>query len=254
MEHGNRSVLRIGVLGAGPIAQFAHLEACRKAANAELYALCDAAEDLLERVAAVHPPQVTHTDYDAMLADSALDAVAIATPVATHATLAEQVLATGKHCFVEKPLAQNSTDAERLVEAAADAGRVLMVGHLLEYHPGLEMLGDMAAAGELGDIHYIYGNRLNLGKLRADENALWSLGAHDVSVLLRLTGEEPCEVQARGGSYMRESVEECEGLARAVAESGRVLQVGTMRRFDPAIAFARDFVRDQLGEVLTMRA
>ena len=83
-----------------------------------------------------------------------------------------------------------------------------MVGHLLEYHPGLEMLGDMAAAGELGDIHYIYGNRLNLGKLRAEENALWSLGAHDVSVLLRLAGEEPYECTAVGESYMREGVED----------------------------------------------
>ncbi len=83
-----------------------------------------------------------------------------------------------------------------------------MVGHLLEYHPGLEMLGDIAAAGELGDIHYVYGNRLNLGKLRAEENALWSLGAHDVSVLLRLAGEEPYECTAVGESYMREGVED----------------------------------------------
>ncbi len=106
----------------------------------------------------------------------------MATPVPTHASIAERVLAAGKHCFVEKPLAQSAADAERVVDAAKEAGRVLMVGHLLEYHPGLEMLRDVADSGELGDIHYIYGNRLNLGKLRAEENALWSLGAHDVSV------------------------------------------------------------------------
>ena len=109
---------------------------------------------------------------------------------------------------MEKPLAQSAADAERVVQAAEDAGRTLMVGHLLEYHPGLEMLNEMAAGGELGDIHYIYGNRLNLGKLRAEENALWSLGAHDVSVLLRLAGEEPYEIQARGESYMRPGVED----------------------------------------------
>ena len=93
--------------------------------------------------------------------------------------------------------------------AAADAnGRTLMVGHLLEYHPGVVKLKQLIDDGELGRILYIYGNRLNLGKLRADENALWSLGAHDVSVLLRLAGEEPYEVEARGESYMREGIED----------------------------------------------
>jgi predicted dehydrogenase len=94
------------------------------------------------------------------------------------------------------------------VAAARDAGRVLMVGHLLEYHPGVERLKQIADSGDLGDLHYIYSNRLNLGKLRADENALWSLGAHDVSVVLRLTGEEPSEAHAMGESYMREGIED----------------------------------------------
>jgi predicted dehydrogenase len=94
------------------------------------------------------------------------------------------------------------------VAASEAAGRILMVGHLLEYHPGVAKLKEIADAGELGDIHYVYSNRLNLGKLRADENALWSLGAHDVSVLLHLLDEEPSEVQARGESYMRPPVED----------------------------------------------
>jgi predicted dehydrogenase len=118
------------------------------------------------------------------------------------------VLAAGKHCFVEKPLAQSVAEAETVAEAAERAGRVLMVGHLLEYHPGVEKLKEIADAGELGDIHYVYSNRLNLGKLRADENALWSLGAHDVAVILRLAGEEPSEVYAHGESYMRPGVED----------------------------------------------
>jgi predicted dehydrogenase len=143
-----------------------------------------------------------------MLADPELDAVCVATPVSTHAALAERVLAAGKHCFVEKPLAQSVAEAERVVDAADRAGKLLMVGHLLEYHPGLEQLKGYASSGELGDIHYIYGNRLNLGKLRAEENALWSLGAHDVSVLLRLAGEEPYHCQAVGESYMRDGVED----------------------------------------------
>jgi predicted dehydrogenase len=118
------------------------------------------------------------------------------------------VLQAGKHCFVEKPLAQSVEGAERAVAAAEAAGRVLMVGHLLEYHPGVTKLKEIADSGELGAIHYIYSNRLNLGKLREDENALWSLGAHDVSVVLLLAGEEPYEVEARGEAYMRPGIED----------------------------------------------
>ena len=132
----------------------------------------------------------------------------LATPVPTHAALAERVLRAGKHCFVEKPLAQSVADAERAVAAAAESGRMLMVGHLLEYHPGVAKLKEIADSGELGEIHYIYSNRLNLGKLRADENALWSLGAHDVSVVLHLADEEPYELDARGESYMQPGIED----------------------------------------------
>jgi predicted dehydrogenase len=128
--------------------------------------------------------------------------------VPTHAELSITVLEAGKHCFVEKPLATSAADAERAVRAAEQSGRVLMVGHLLEYHPAVTRLKEMIDAQELGPLFYVYGNRLNLGKLRADENALWSLGAHDVSVVLRLAGEEPHEWSARGESYMRDGVED----------------------------------------------
>jgi predicted dehydrogenase len=161
----------------------------------ELAWCCDSSEAARERVAP-------------LLADDELDAVVLATPVPTHAPLAVRVLEAGKHCFVEKPLGVTVEEAERAVAAARDADRVLMVGHLLEYHPGVRMLADLWASGELGDVFYIYGNRLNLGKVRADENALWSLGAHDVSVLLALAGEDPFEVQARGESYLRPGVED----------------------------------------------
>jgi len=176
--------------------------------DAELAWICDENESARGRMADAFPEAGATADLDDLLSDPQLDAVAIATPVPTHAALAQRVLAAGKHCFVEKPLAQSAQDAERVVESAREAQRTLMVGHLLEYHPGLEMLGDLASGGDLGDIHYIYGNRLNLGKLRAEENALWSLGAHDVSVLLRLAGEEPYEVSAKGECYMRPGVED----------------------------------------------
>jgi predicted dehydrogenase len=176
--------------------------------DSELAWICDASEDARARWSSEFPSARATGDLDDLLSDDTLDAVAIATHVPSHAELAELALDAGKHCFVEKPLAQSVAEAERVVEAAERSGRVLMVGHLLEYHPGIEKLKELVASGELGDIRYIYGNRLNLGKLRADENALWSLGAHDVSVVLRLAGEEPYECRAVGESYMREGVED----------------------------------------------
>jgi predicted dehydrogenase len=176
--------------------------------GAELAWICDASQEALEHWARQFPSVRRAAEVDELLADASLDAVAVATPVPTHAELARRTLEAGKHCFVEKPLAQSVSDAEQVAAAAEESGRVLMVGHLLEYHPGVEKLKEIADSGELGEIHYIYGNRLNLGKLRADENALWSLGAHDVSVVLRLVGEEPSQVQAFGESYMRPGVED----------------------------------------------
>ena len=176
--------------------------------DTEVRWLCDADEEALARAAATLRVARTTGSLDEVLVDSEVDAVLLATPVPTHADLAVQVLQAGKHCFVEKPLAQSSADAERAVEAAQAAGRILMVGHLLEYHPGVRKLKEIADSGELGEIHYIYSNRLNLGKLRADENALWSLGAHDVSVVLHLADEEPFELDARGESYMRAGIED----------------------------------------------
>jgi predicted dehydrogenase len=162
-----------------------------------------------EKLARAHPTARATAALDDLLNDPQLDAVVLATPVPTHADLAVRVLEAGKHCFVEKPLATTVADAERAVDAAARTGRTLMVGHLLEYHPGLRALKELSDSGELGDeIFYIYGNRLNLGKLRADENALWSLGAHDVSVVLTLAEGDPVEISAHGASYVRDGVED----------------------------------------------
>jgi predicted dehydrogenase len=176
--------------------------------EAELAWLCDESQERLERHGATFPGSRTTTSLDDLLADETLDAVVLATPVPTHSALALKVLQAGKHCFVEKPLAQSVEEAEQVVAAARAADRVLMVGHLLEYHPGVESLKQLVDGGELGDVRYIYSNRLNLGVLRPDENALWSLGAHDVSVILRLAGEEPHECRAVGESYMQEGIED----------------------------------------------
>jgi len=199
--------MRVGVVGLGYwgpnlARNFASLP------GVELAWVCDASEEPRAAAAARFPGARATASFDELLADDTLDAVVIATPVPTHADLAVRALEAGKHCFVEKPLAQSVADAERAVRAAEAAGRVLMVGHLLEYHPGIRKLAELAASGELGELFYLYGNRLNLGKLRTDENALWSLGAHDVSVVLSLAGEEPSEITARGESYMNPPIED----------------------------------------------
>jgi predicted dehydrogenase len=199
--------VRIGVVGLGYwgpnlARNFDALPGC------ELAWICDGSFERLDAFRGRFPHARETTELDELLTDPDLDAVAIATPVPSHAALALRVLEAGKHVFVEKPLAQSVDDAEEVAAAADLRGRTLMVGHLLEYHPGLERLKELVGSGDLGKVHYIYGNRLNLGKLRADENALWSLGAHDVSVLLWLTEEEPIECHAHGESYMREGIED----------------------------------------------
>jgi predicted dehydrogenase len=176
--------------------------------GAELAWLCDSSEEALQRWGRAFPAARATSRLDDLLDDASLDAVVVATPVSTHAELALRVLAAGKHCFVEKPLALSGREAEEVVESARAAERVLMVGHLLEYHPGVERLADLVRSGELGELRYIYSNRLNLGKHRQDENALWSLGAHDLSVILMLAGEEPYEWSAMGESYVKPGVED----------------------------------------------
>jgi predicted dehydrogenase len=176
--------------------------------GAELAWLCDASEEAVQRWGSAFPRARTTMRLDDLLEDDSVDAVVVATPVPTHAELATRVLEAGKHCFVEKPLARTEEEADGVIRAAQTADRVLMVGHLLEYHPGVERLAEVVRSGELGELRYIYSNRLNLGKDRPDENALWSLGAHDVSVILRLAGEEPFSCDARGGSYLRPNVED----------------------------------------------
>ncbi len=197
------AVVGLGYWGPNLARNFDAIPGC------ELRWCCDPSAEARERIASRFPLARVTGDLAEVLADDTLDAVVLATPVASHAEVAVRVLEAGKHCFVEKPLAQSVAGAELVVAAADAAQRVLMVGHLLEYHPGVQQLKELTESGELGErIYYIYGNRLNLGKLRADENALWSLGAHDVSVVLYLAGEEPWEVVAHGESYVQKRVED----------------------------------------------
>ena len=204
---GPPAPVRVGVVGLGYwgpnlARNFAAIPGC------ELAWLCDASPQARAKLEPSFPSARSTGSIEDLLGDDQLDAVVLATPVPTHAQLAIAVADAGKHCFVEKPLATTAADAERAVAAAARAGKILMVGHLLEYHPAVARLKELIDSDELGALYYIYGNRLNLGKLRADENALWSLGAHDVSVALHLIDEEPEECIAHGASYVRESVQD----------------------------------------------
>lgn len=204
---GGEAPVRVGVAGLG----YWGPNLARNLAalpGVELAWLCDAAEPARERLAGAFPGARLTGAIEDLLGDPELDAVVLATPVPTHAELAVAAAQAGKHCFVEKPLATSAADAERAVAAAERAGRILMVGHLLEYHPAVARLKELLDGDELGDLFYLYGNRLNLGKLRADENALWSLGAHDVSVALHLIGEEPVECTAQGASFVRAGVQD----------------------------------------------
>jgi predicted dehydrogenase len=175
---------------------------------AELAWLCDLSEENRLRVASRFPNARVSADFDDLLGDETLEALIVATPVVTHFELARRALEAGKHVLVEKPPALTAAEAEELLAIAEEQDRVLMPGHLLLYHPGIARLKELIACGELGDVLYVYGNRQNLGQIRKDENALWSLGVHDLSVILHLLEEEPIEAWARGESFLTEGVED----------------------------------------------
>lgn len=195
-------VLGLGYWGPNLARNFAALP------GVEVRWLCDGRAEALERQRLAHPKARLTERFEDLLEDQSLDAVVVATPVPTHADLTLAAIAAGKHVFVEKPLGGTLADAERVADAVAASDRVVMVGHLLEYHPAVEKLKQMIDDGELGDLRYIYSTRLNLGKLRTDENALWSLGPHDVSVALALIGQEPDRIDAHGESYLNLGVED----------------------------------------------
>jgi predicted dehydrogenase len=199
--------VRVGMAGAGRwgrhlLRNFAALP------GSDLRWICDADAGVLAERAAALPAARPTTEFGDLLADPDVDAVVLATPVPTHHDLARQALEAGKHVFVEKPMTFSAAEARDLRDVVQRTGRTLMVGHLLRYHPAVVKLRELIDAGELGDVRYVYGNRVNLGTIRPDENALWSLGVHDVSVVLHLLGDEPDEVSARGECYVRPNVQD----------------------------------------------
>lgn len=195
--------VRVACIGAG---QWGRNLVRNFAALGALEVVCEKSAERRAELAAAHPDLRMTDDVEAVLADPSIRAVVIATPVETHGALVRRALEAGKDVFVEKPICLSLKEAEELVALAEARERVIMVGHLLWYHPAVLKLRELVAHGSLGRIQYIYSNRLNLGRIRREENILWSFAPHDVSVILGLTGEMPSSVQAQGGNYLHERI------------------------------------------------
>lgn len=167
-----------------------------------LYGICDVDENALKSFKDRYPEIKTFTSIKAPLQDPAVVGIIVSTPAQTHYALVKEALIAGKDVFVEKPIALTYAEGRELVALAEKKKRILLVGHILEYHPAVAKLKELIESGELGTIQYIYSNRLNLGKIRTEENILWSFAPHDISVILYLLNEMPEKVAAHGGNYI----------------------------------------------------
>lgn len=196
------AIVGLGYWGPNLLRNFDQLKGC------EVLFCCDLNEANLYQIKKQYPHVQTTKDFDMLLAHQKLDAIIIAASAATHYDLAKKALLHKKHVFVEKPLTLNLEHAAELVELAPQMERKLMVGHLMEYHPAIEKLKEIIQNAELGEIYYLYSQRVNLGKIRRDENALWSLGPHDLSIIMYLLDMEPESVSAHGQKYLQECIED----------------------------------------------
>jgi UDP-2-acetamido-3-amino-2,3-dideoxy-glucuronate N-acetyltransferase len=193
--------MRVAILGAGGWGKN-HVRTFCALLGTSNVVVCDPDESRRSEMRTAHPG--IETSAEPLYEDA--DAVVVAAPAALHYELAKQALAAGKHVLVEKPIAMIPSEAEDLVERADACGRILMVDHLLEYHPAVTRLKELVDAGELGRLFHLRSQRLNLGVIRTEENALWSLAPHDVSVMLYLVGEEPIEVAAYGATFLQPGI------------------------------------------------
>jgi len=197
-------MINIGMVGAGAwgrhlLRNFANLPGCR------VKTVCDLSEKVRSTAEATYPGVRAIDDFEAITSDPEINAVVIATTPETHYKLVAAALRSGKDVYVEKPLVLKISDGEELIELAKKNQRILMVGHIMVYHPAILHLKKIIDSGELGEIYYIYAARLNLGKVREIENALWSFAPHDISIALFLLGQEPVSVTSVGQSYLQRS-------------------------------------------------
>jgi len=199
--------INLGVVGLGGWGKFV-VRNFAQTAGCKLKYICDASAESLSRQSRLYPDAIPTDQYSDLLNDPQLDAVALATPAPMHYDMARAALLADKHVYVEKPMALSAEHAESLVDLAEARGLKLMVGHLLLYHPAVELMKQQVDDGELGEIYYMYCQRLNLGVVRQNENAFWSLAPHDISVILYLFGSEPIRVEASGQCFLQQGVED----------------------------------------------
>lgn len=171
-----------------------------------LKTICDGAHNIREDMAKTYPDVAVTDDINGVLQDTDIQAVVIAAPAALHYEIAEKALNAGKHVFVEKPLSLNQTDGEKLVRLAAQKQKTLFVGHILHYHAAVIRLKEMIKTGKIGRLQYIYSRRLSFGKIRREENILWSFAPHDISIILSLTGEEPSYIDSVGSNFLHAQI------------------------------------------------
>ena len=176
--------------------------------TARVKMLCDLSTEALAHAGERYPELLRTTEYADLLRDPEIGAVVVSSSATTHYRLAQAALEAGKHVFVEKPIALRENEAENLIRLADERDLVLMVGHLLLYHPAVTKLKELLDGGQLGDVYYLYSERRNLGKVRHDENAMWSLAPHDIAVALYLLGEMPAAVSAQGQAYLQPGIED----------------------------------------------
>ena len=192
------AVIGCGYWGKNLVRNFAGLRALR--------CICDTDAASLQAQAKLYPGVGLANRLEDVLADEDIRGVVIATPAALHYAHAKDAILHGKDVFIEKPLALHYHEGQELVELAETHGAILMVGHILEYHPAVALLKDIVRRGELGQVWYIYSHRLNLGKVRKEENILWSFAPHDISVISSLMDAEPTVASASGGSYLQTGI------------------------------------------------
>ena len=197
--------VRVAVVGAGEWGKN-HVRTFARLRGATLATVCDLDQAKLDSVHAEYPGAATTSRYEAILQDASIEAVIIASFASQHFEQARLALAAKKHVLVEKPMTLGPEEAEELVLLADRAGCCLMVGHLLLYHPAVAKMKALVDGREIGDLFYLYSQRLNLGRVRKDENALWSFGPHDVAVAVHLFGDEPETVTAKGEAFLQKGV------------------------------------------------
>ena len=200
-------MIRVGILGAGAWG-INHVRVVTAEAGCELVAVADPDPDAVARVRAFSPGARVERDADRVLSDRDVDAIIIASPAPTHAALATTALRAGKHVLIEKPMAMKLAEAKGLVELARSARRTAMVGHLMVFHPAVIRLRELLGSGALGKLHYLHSTRVNLGRIRRDENALWSFGPHDLSMIEMFVAGQPQSVAARGQCVLQQGVED----------------------------------------------